>query len=131
MVVLPRLWALYLTHGWLPARACSALPATIGLGGLYALWMRLSERPLYDLELVKEKLSRPAARAELRLVVFAPELPPRADVQAQAGHICWRPIARTTWSAATGLSPDPCAFRTQRTPCARPRRSARLEPWRR
>jgi hypothetical protein len=37
-----------------------------------AVWRRLSRRPLYDLALVQEKLSRPAARVELRLVVFAP-----------------------------------------------------------
>ncbi|HEY2592443.1 MAG TPA: hypothetical protein VGK33_00930 [Chloroflexota bacterium] len=53
VVVLPRLWAVYLTHGWLPV-ALFALPAAIGLGGLYAVWMRLSERPLYDVELVKK-----------------------------------------------------------------------------
>jgi Helicase HerA, central domain len=36
------------------------------------VWRRLNRRPLYDLALVQEKLSRPAARVELRLVVFAP-----------------------------------------------------------
>jgi hypothetical protein len=44
-----------------------------------AVWRRLKRRPLYDLALVQEKLSRPAARVELRLVVFAP-----ADAQPQA-----------------------------------------------
>ena len=81
VLVLPRLWAVYLTHGWLPV-ALFAVLAAIGLGALYAMWMRLSERPLYDLELVKEKLSRPAARAELRLAVFAPDTVPQSELQA-------------------------------------------------
>ena len=55
--------------------------------GLYALWLRLVDRPLYDLELVKEKLSRPAARAELRLAVFAPTSVTPADVQARLEHV--------------------------------------------
>ena len=75
-----------MTHGWLPL-ALLGVPATIGLLGLYSLWLRLVDRPLYDLELVKEKLSRPAARAELRLVVFAPMEVAPADVQARLEHV--------------------------------------------
>ena len=86
VVVLPRLWAVYLANGWLPL-ALLGVPGAIGLGGLYALWLRLSERPLYDLDLVKEKLSRPAARAELRLAVFAPENVPLVEVQARLEHV--------------------------------------------
>ena len=71
VVVVPQLWALYVTKGWLPI-ALLALPAALGLAVLYAIWMSASERPLYDMELVKEKLNRPAARTELRLMVFAP-----------------------------------------------------------
>ncbi|MDQ6669209.1 MAG: type IV secretory system conjugative DNA transfer family protein [Chloroflexota bacterium] len=86
VIVLPRLWALYMAHGWLPL-VLLGVPATIGLLGLYALWLRLVDRPLYDLELVKEKLSRPAARAELRLVVFAPTDVTPAEVQARLEHV--------------------------------------------
>src|SRR5229473_8541591 len=75
-----------MAHGWLPL-VLLGVPATIGLLGLYALWLRLVDRPLYDLELVKEKLSRPAARAELRLVVFAPTEVTPADVQARLEHV--------------------------------------------
>jgi hypothetical protein len=82
VVVLPRLWAIYLEHGWLPV-ILLAIPAAIVVGALYALWIRLSDRPLYDLELVKEKLARPVARAELRLAVFAPETAESDDVQAK------------------------------------------------
>ena len=65
VVALPRLWALYLAHSWLPL-ALIGVPAAIGLVGVYVLWLRLIDRPLYDLELVKEKLSRPAARTDPR-----------------------------------------------------------------
>jgi len=82
VIVLPRLWVLYLAHGWLPL-ALIAVPAAIALVGLYALWLRLVDRPLYDLELVKDKLSRPAASSELRLAVFAPADVPPTDVQAR------------------------------------------------
>jgi hypothetical protein len=86
VVVLPRLWAIYLANGWLPL-ALVAVPAAIALGGLYALWIRLSERPLYDLELVKDKLTRPAARAELRLAVFAPATVAPVEVHARLEHL--------------------------------------------
>jgi Helicase HerA, central domain len=81
VIVLPRLWALYLAHGWI-AVAALGVPVAIGAGWLYALWLHLQDHPLYDLELVKDKLSRPAARAELRLAVFAPASEIAAEVQA-------------------------------------------------
>jgi hypothetical protein len=86
VVVLPQLWAVYLTHGWLPL-ALLALLAVIGLSALYVAWVRVAERPLYDLELVKEKLSRPVARAELRLAVFAPDTVPLSEVRARLEHL--------------------------------------------
>jgi hypothetical protein len=86
VVVLPRLWVIYLAHGLLPL-VLLALPALIGVGGLYILWIRLSGRPLYDLELVKEKLNRPAARVELRLAVFAPACASPAEVRARLEHL--------------------------------------------
>jgi hypothetical protein len=86
VVVLPRLWTVYLSHGWFPV-ALFALPAVIGLGATYTLWVRLSERPLYDLELVKEKLSRPVARAELRMAVFAPNTAAPSELHATLDHL--------------------------------------------
>src|SRR5439155_11885318 len=61
VMVLPRAWAVYLAHGWL-AVAMLGGPAAIGLMAAYVVWLRLCERPLYDLELVKQKLSWPACR---------------------------------------------------------------------
>jgi len=84
--VLPQLWALYLAGGWLPL-VLLATPVALGMGALYALWMRVSTRPLYDVELVKEKLSRPAARTELRLVVFAPDTVPPSEVESRLEHL--------------------------------------------
>ena len=56
--------SLNLANGWLPL-ALLGIPGALSVGALYALWIRVSERPLYDLELVKEKLNRPAARVDL------------------------------------------------------------------
>jgi hypothetical protein len=64
-----------------------AVPVAIGVAAVYVLWIRLSERPLYDLDLVKEKLSRPVARAELRLAVFAPDTVPMSEVRARLEHL--------------------------------------------
>jgi hypothetical protein len=86
VVAVPRLWALYLTRGWLSV-ALLAVPVAVGIGGLYALWLRLSQRALYDVELVKEKLTRPAVRAELRLAIFAPANVGLAEVQARLAHL--------------------------------------------
>ena len=86
VIVVPRLWAVYLAHGWLPL-VLLGVPGALGLLGVFVVWSRLSERPLYDVELVKEKLSRPVARAELRLALFAPEGAAPADVQARLQHV--------------------------------------------
>jgi hypothetical protein len=86
IVMLPRLWGIYLAHGLLPL-VVLAIPAVAGFAGLYVLWIRLSERPLYDLELVKEKLTRPAARVELRLAVFAPAAATPEEVNGRMQHL--------------------------------------------
>ncbi|MBV9749711.1 MAG: hypothetical protein JO157_12950, partial [Acetobacteraceae bacterium] len=75
----PRLLAVYRTGGW----SSLVLPACIGalvLVALGFLWRRLGRRPLYDVALVQEKLNRPAALAELRLLVFAPKAADAASV---------------------------------------------------
>jgi hypothetical protein len=75
----PRLLAVYRAGGW----SSLLLPACIGGLALFALgfvWRRLGSRQLYDVALVQEKLNRPAARTELRLLVFAPKAADAASV---------------------------------------------------
>src|SRR5438094_684055 len=57
VVALPRLWGLYLASGWLAVGAV-AIPAVALVAALFVVWARLTRRPLYDLELVKEKLAQ-------------------------------------------------------------------------
>jgi hypothetical protein len=75
----PRLLAVYRAGGW------SSLLLPVCIGGLALvtlgfLWRHLGRRQLYDIALVQEKLNRPAARAELRLLVFAPKAADAASV---------------------------------------------------
>jgi hypothetical protein len=86
VVALPRLWALYLSRGWL-STALVLVPVAIGMGGLYVLWLRLSQRALYDVDLVKEKLTHPGVRVELRLAIFAPASVTAAEVQGRLAHL--------------------------------------------
>jgi len=46
-----------------------------------------SQRALYDAELVKEKITCPAVRAELRLANFDPANVGLADVRARLAHV--------------------------------------------
>jgi hypothetical protein len=75
----PRLLAVYRAGGGssLLLPACIAGLALVTLG---FLWRHLGRRQLYDVALVQEKLNRPAARAELRLAVFAPTAADAAKV---------------------------------------------------
>src|SRR5207248_8224002 len=82
----PRLLAAYRAGDWLHL----ALPAgglTLVLLAIGVLWRKLHERPLYDLELVREKLSRPAARVELRLAVFVPAGIAPSAVREHLGYL--------------------------------------------
>jgi hypothetical protein len=87
VVALPRLWGQqYLASGWL-ALVAVAIPAVAVAAAPLVVWARLTRRPLYDLELVKEKLAHAAACAELRLAVFAPVDVEPAEVQARLDQL--------------------------------------------
>jgi hypothetical protein len=76
----PRLLTSYRAGDWLHL----AVPVggiVLGLLAVGALWRRWHAHPLYDVELVRDKLSRPAAHAELRLAVFAPATIPSNTVR--------------------------------------------------
>jgi hypothetical protein len=64
-----------------------AVAGAASLVGVAFVWRWLSRRPLYDQELVREKITWPAARAELRLAVFAPAAAAPADLARQLDHV--------------------------------------------
>jgi hypothetical protein len=86
LVVGPPLLRLYTAGNWL-LLGLLALAVLACLASLALAWRWLSERPLYDQELVREKITWPAARAELRLAVFAPAAAAPADLARQLDHL--------------------------------------------
>jgi uncharacterized protein DUF87 len=86
VLVGPRLVATYRSGAW-PTLALWAGAASVALVIVGHVWRRLGRRPLYDLQLVQEKLSRPAARTEVRLTVFAPLDADAAAIAERLGHM--------------------------------------------
>jgi Helicase HerA, central domain len=77
---------------WLELVALAAALAAGFGAGLPAL-RRVVQRPVYDMELVREKVSRPAYRVELRLAVFAPLATDARDIHRQLDRLAaayWR-----------------------------------------
>ncbi len=58
-----------------------------GLGVGLPLLRRVCRRTVYDMDLVREKVTRPAYRAELRLAVFAPAAVPPTALRAQLERV--------------------------------------------
>ncbi len=115
-------------QGYLLARAAHwlelALLMVVGVGGtLGVLWLvRCMLRPtLYDMELVREKVTRIASRAEIRLVVYAPATIPPRSVRSQLERLTLA-YRRFNLAAANGFVSKIIAPR-QITPCS-------AEPWR-
>ncbi|MFN8475026.1 MAG: DUF87 domain-containing protein [Anaerolineae bacterium] len=50
--------------------------------GVFWLVRRLTDKPIYDPQLVRDKISHPAYQAQLQLAVFAPKTAPEERVQA-------------------------------------------------
>jgi hypothetical protein len=95
-----------------------------GLTGMLLLVRRLRETALYDMDLVREKVTRIACYAELRLVVFAPADASCAEVRAHVQRLS-TVYRRFNLAAANGLVPKharphpssiprPLAWRTRR-----------------
>jgi hypothetical protein len=89
------------------------LAGAVPLGGAGLVWLgrRLGRRPLYDVRLVQEKVSRPAFVAQLRLAVFAPAGAPRPEVEGRLAQLV---AAYRQFNLAAGnglvphrLDPDP------------------------
>jgi Helicase HerA, central domain len=86
VLVGPRVLAVYRTGAWAELIVWTAA-AGIVLVALGTAWRWLNRRPLYDLQLVQEKLSRPSARAELRLTVCAPLKSEPVAVAERLAHL--------------------------------------------
>ena len=76
----------------------------LGLIALIFLVRRLQQTAVYDMDLVREKVTRIACHAELRLMVFAPATAPPASVQAQLERLATA-YRRFNLAAANGLVP--------------------------
>jgi hypothetical protein len=81
VVVGPPLLRLYLASDWLPMGGFGLL--TVGVLAGVAVVGRWLQRPLYDQDLVREKVTWPAARIEMRLAIFAPASTAREELERQ------------------------------------------------
>src|SRR5262249_50801403 len=72
--------------------------------GLILILRRLLRTSVYDMELVREKVTRIACRAELRLVIYAPAQTRRQEVRAQLERVA-AAYRRYNLAAANGLIP--------------------------
>lgn len=93
VIIMPRLLDLLERYGWL-ALVPIALAVVGGLAGIFWLLRRLTTKPVYDPQLVRDKVSRPACQTQLRLAVFAPKTVPQAQVQATLDRLAnaYRPF---------------------------------------
>jgi hypothetical protein len=98
--------------------------SVLAAAGVLLLVRRLRHTNVYDMELVREKVTRVACRAELRLVVFAPSNNPPSAVRAQLERLA-SAYRRFNLAAANGFvparaSPDPVELA-----CSKPWRAQR------
>jgi hypothetical protein len=100
-------YAWFVANQWLPLAGSLA---ALGLGGLAAPWVirRFLGRPVYDMALVRDKLSSSAFEAQLRLAVIAPAAANPAELQARLDRLvaAYRPynVAAGNGFLARGLS---------------------------
>jgi hypothetical protein len=88
---------------WLQLGLLTAL-AVIGVSGVLLLVHRLRQTEIYDMELVREKVTRVACRTELRLVIFAPPETSLATVRDQLERLS-TVYRRFNLAAANGFVP--------------------------
>jgi hypothetical protein len=82
----------------------TAVLISLGLG--FPRLRRLLRAPVYDMELVREKVTRVAYRAELRLAIFAPAIADPAAVAAQLDRVA-AAYRRYNLAAANGFVARP------------------------
>ncbi len=88
--------------------------ALVGLGGALLAVRWLGRTRVYDMELVREKVTRIAHRAEVRLVTFAPPESPPAATRGQLDRLA-AAYRRFNLAAANGFEPRRVAPRRVRT----------------
>ncbi len=76
----------YFARDWLHL---GLLAGSILAGAPGAIWLlkRLTDRPIYDVRLVQEKVSRIAYVSQIRLAIFAPAEAPRAGVESRLDRL--------------------------------------------
>ena len=84
-----------LDGAWLPL-AGAALAVALLVWPAVRLARRLLHKPVYDPQLVQDKIAYPAFRCQLRLAVFAPKDAPRQQVEAHLTRLvaAYRPFHR-------------------------------------
>jgi hypothetical protein len=92
---------------WLEMLALTAVSAA-SVAAMLLLVRRLTRTVLYDMDLVREKITRIACRVQLRVVVYAPAAVPRERVQAQLQRIA-TVYRRFNLAAANGFVARPIA----------------------
>ena len=103
---------------WLPLFGLTTAVLVV-LGVAVPLIRRLCRPTLYDMDLVREKVTRVAYRAEVRLTVFAPTGLSTAAVQAQLDRLATT-YRRYNLAAANGFVPRPTNTDPARLPVAAP-----------
>jgi hypothetical protein len=95
----------YVEHDW-PHLAELLGGGLLGIPGAIWLAKRLGRRPIYDMRLVQEKVSRIAYHAQVRLAVFTPKEVRRAKVEARL-HRLVAAYRQFNLAAGNGLAPRP------------------------
>jgi hypothetical protein len=88
----------YVMRDWMHL---TLLVGSVSVGGPSLLWFgrRLTRRPIYDMRLVQEKVSRIAHICQIRLAIFAPTQVAPADVEARLTRLA---AAYRQYSLASG-----------------------------
>src|SRR5579864_2546790 len=89
-----------------PELAVLASGCVLGCVAALILVRHLARPRLYDMDLVREKVTRIAYRTEVRLVVYAPRHVPSAEVRPHLDRLC-AVYRRFNLAAANGLIPQP------------------------
>jgi len=108
----------YVKHDW-PQLAELLGGGLLGLPGAIWLARRFGRRPIYDMRLVQDKVSRIAYHAQVRLAVFAPKDVPMGEVEARL-HRLVSAYRQFNLASGNGLLPRPLDLRRRDLRTLRP-----------